>query len=131
MALYVNHFSQKFVKANVMLCQRCHYVNEATIKSILYAIFHSHLTYICTAWSQKLNTRPRINLLQTKAMRITSFASFDAHTLPIFPELNIIKFTDLIYLYHFLYKSPSAFSHIFILTFNTHEQSTSSHHVAF
>ena len=67
-----------------MLCKLCHYVNEATIKSIYYVVFHSHLSYVCTAWGQNLNPKHRINLLQKKAMRITSFAHYDAHVLPIF-----------------------------------------------
>ena len=72
-------------------------------------------------------------LLQKKAMRIISFASFDAHTLPVFGKLNIIKFPDLIsfsnclFIYkHFLSKSPSVFSNVFVLRSNTHEQNTRS-----
>ena len=65
---HINHLSQKFVKANDMLCKLWHFVNVATIKSIYYAIFHSHLSYVCTAWGQNLNSKHHINLLQKKAM---------------------------------------------------------------
>ena len=51
---------------------------------IYYAIYHSHLSYVCTARSQNLNPKHRINLLQKKAMRIIIFAHHDAHTSPIF-----------------------------------------------
>ena len=74
---HVNHLSHKLVKANAMLCKLRHYVNEATIKSIYYAIFHSHLSYVCTAWGQNLNPKHRINLLQKKAMQTISFAHYD------------------------------------------------------
>ena len=77
---HVNHLSNKLVKVNAMLCKRRHYVNEATVKSIYYAIFHSHLSYVCTAWGQNLNPKHCINLLQNKAMPIISFAQYDAHT---------------------------------------------------
>ena len=80
----MNHLSHKLVKAYAMLFKLCHYVNEITIKSIYYAIFHSHLSYVCTAWGQNLNPKHRINLLQKKAMRIIIFARHDAHTSPIF-----------------------------------------------
>ena len=83
---HINHLSQKFVKANDMLCKLWHFVNVATIKSIYYAIIHSHLSYVCNAWGKNLNSKHCINLLQKKAMRIISFASFDAHTLPIFAK---------------------------------------------
>ena len=98
------------------------FVDLATIKSIYYAIFHSDLSYVCTALGQNLNSKHRINLLQKKAMRIISFASFDAHTLPIFVKLNIIKFTSL---FSFC-KSPSVFSNAFVLRSNAHEQNTRS-----
>ena len=115
-----------------MLCL-VNFVNGATFKSIYYAIFHSHLLYVCTASGQNLNSKHRANLLQKKAMPIISFASFDAHTLPIFAKLNIIKFPDLIsfcnclFIYkHFLSKSPSVFSNVFVLRSNTHEKNTRS-----
>ena len=82
--LHINDLSQKLVKANAMLCKLRHFVNVATIKSIYYAIFMLFLSFVCTAWSQNLNSKPCINLLEKKSMQIISFASFDAHTLPIF-----------------------------------------------
>ena len=63
-----NYLSHKLVKASAILCKLCHYVNEATIKSIYYAIFHSNLPYVCTAWGQNLNPKHCINLLEKKAM---------------------------------------------------------------
>ena len=128
---HINHLSQKLVKVNAMSCKLRHFVNVATIKSIYYAIFHSHLSYVCTAWGQNLNSKHHINLLQKEAIWIISFASFDAHTLPIFAKLNIIKFPDLIsfcnclFIYkHFLSKSPSVFSNVFVLRSNTDDQNT-------
>ena len=128
---HVNHLSHKLVKANAMLCKLCHYVNEVAIKSIYYAFFHSHLSYVCTAWGQNLNPKHGINLLQKKAMRIISFVHYDAHTLPIFAELNKIKISDLIslcnclFIYkHFISNPVSDLSLVFILASNTHEQNT-------
>ena len=113
-----------------MLCKVRHYVNKATIKSIYYAIFHSHLSCIYTAWGQNLNRKHRINLLQKKAMQIISFARYKADTLPIFKS-HEIKFFDLIslcnclFIYkHFISKSLPVFSHVFILASNTHEKNT-------
>ena len=109
----------------------CHYVNQATIKSIYSTISHSHLSYFCTAWGQNLNPKHSINLLQKKGMRIISFAHYDAHTLPIFAKLNIITFSDLISLFnclciykHFIIKPDSVVSNLFITVSNTHEQNT-------
>ena len=114
---HVNYLSHKLVKANAMLCKRCHYVNEAILKLIYYAIFHSHLSYVCTAWGQNLNPKHCMNLLLKKAIQTISFAQYDAHTLPIFAKLNTIKFSDLISLCnclliykHFFSKALSVFS---------------------
>ena len=100
---HINHLSQNLVKSNAILCKPRHFVNVATIKSIYCAIFHSHLSYVCTAWGQNLNPKHDINLLRKKAMQIISFASFNAHTLVIFAKLNIIKFLDLISFCNFVY----------------------------
>ena len=107
---YINHLSQKLVKANAMFCKLWHFVNVTTIKSIYYAIFHSHLSYVCTASGQNLNSKHHLNLLQKKAIWIISFAFFDAHTLPIFAKLNIIKFPDIISFSNCLFISKQIFS---------------------
>ena len=67
-----------------MLCKLRHYVNEASTKSIYYAIFYYDLSHVCPAYGQNLNPNHRIKLLQKKAMRKVSFAHHDPHTLPIF-----------------------------------------------
>ena len=107
---YINHLSQKLVKANALFCKLQHFVNVTTIKSIYYAISHSYLSYVCTAWGQNLNSKHHINLLQKEAIWIISFASFDAHTLPIFAKLNIIKFPDIIYFSNCLFIAKQIFS---------------------
>ena len=114
-----------------MFCKLCHYVNKASIKWIYYAIFHYHLSCVCTAWGQNLNPKNCINLIQKKAVRIISFVQYDAHILSVFAKLNVIKFSDLIslcnclFIYkHFLSKAHSVFSHVAILTSNTHKQNT-------
>ena len=115
---HIKHLSHRLVNVNAMLCKLRHYVNKATIKSIYYAIFDSHLSYVCTACGQNLNPKHLINLLQKKTMRIISLARYDAQTLPIFAKLNIIKFSGLIslcnclfmFIYkHFISKAPSVF----------------------
>ena len=54
---HINHLCHKLVKANAMLCKLRHCVIKAIIKSIYYAIFLYHLSYVCTAWFQNLNPK--------------------------------------------------------------------------
>ena len=134
LVLSYSPFGPKLAKANALLCEIRHYVNEATIKSMYYAIFHPHIMLffsVCTALGQNLKPKHRINLLQKKAMRTISFACYVAWTLTIFGNLNIIKFSDLVSLCnwlsiykHFISNFHSVFSHVFFLASNTHEQNT-------
>ena len=98
MVTHINHLSQNLVKANAMVSKLCHFLSVATIKSVYYAILHSNLLCVCTAWGQELNSKQRINLLQKRAMRIINFASFAAHILPVSAELKINKFLDLFFI---------------------------------
>ena len=109
---HVSHLRHKLVKTNAMLCKLHHYVNKATIKSVYYAIFHFHLSYVCTAWGKNLNPKHCINLLQQKDIQIISFAQYDAHTIPISAKLNITTFSDLILLCNcfFIYHNFSFFT---------------------
>ena len=101
--------------------------NVVTMKSIYYAIFipifHMFVLHGLRIWILNIT-----NLLQKKAMQIISFTSFYAHTLPIFAKFNIIIIFFLwLFIYkHFLSKSSSVFSIVFILRSNTHEQNTGS-----
>ena len=53
------------------------HVNDLIIiKSIYYAIFHFHLSYVFSAWGQNLNPKNRINLLQKKAIQINKKTKF-------------------------------------------------------
>ena len=74
-----------------MLWELWHFVNVATIKSIYYAILHSHICLVLHG--VKIWT---LNITLKKAIQIIGFASFSAHTLQIFAELKVIRFADLI-----------------------------------
>ena len=66
-------------------------------------------------------------ILQKKAVRIITFSDFLAHTLPLFKELNLLKFIDIVdfhtALFMFRYSRgnlPSNFDGYFNLVCNTH-----------
>ena len=48
-------------------------VKMKTLRNIYFAIFDSHLTYSCIAWTQKINTVYRLIIFQKKALRIMNF----------------------------------------------------------
>ena len=59
---HINQLCLKLNKANAMLCKICHYVNQTTLRSIYYAIFQSHLSYVCTALCQNIKYNHQISI---------------------------------------------------------------------
>ena len=65
------------------------------LTSLYFALFHSHMSYgillYGLAGEQYTN---KISLIQKRAIRIVSNASFNAHTKPLFSELKILNFSN-------------------------------------
>ena len=108
------NFNTKILAAKLsrsigMLAKVRHYVDSDTLKSIYYAIFHSHLSYGSIIWAQNSNNRnvKRIMRLQKKAVRIIKFNHFREHADPIFKQLGILKFVDDIDVQNMLLVSDS------------------------
>ena len=68
------------------------------MRSVYFSLFHSHLSYASEVWGQKLPPNSRIFILQKQAMRHLTFSNFDAHSKPLFKQLNILTLSDLIFL---------------------------------
>ena len=71
------------------------------------------------------------NYLTKKAIRIITFAKFDAHTSLLFYELKLLKFSDLIFLqramFMFEYQqnlTPPAFANFFVPVSKIHNYNT-------
>ena len=59
------------------------------------SLVHSHFTYCIPIWSCASKTSlTKIELLQKKAIRIISNASYNAHTIPLFKDLEILPIKD-------------------------------------
>ena len=65
--------------------------------SLYFALIHSHLTY-CTSilYGITANSKSRIEKVQKKTIRIVTNSAYNAHTVPLFLELNILPFNKLI-----------------------------------
>jgi hypothetical protein len=69
----------------------------AALKSLYFALIHSHLTYATEIWGSA--SQSLINELYVKqkaAIRLISNANFNAHTAPLFKSLEIFPVTLLI-----------------------------------
>ena len=120
---------KKLNRANGMLAKARYFVPLNELKNVYHAIFSSHLMYGCQIWTQKLlSVTDKISILQKNAVRIMTFSEFNAHSEPLFKQLDILKFKDNIVLQNCLFvydylkgNLPSSFD----FTFNRVEESHS------
>jgi hypothetical protein len=117
-ARHVEALIAKLSRAIYMLGRVKNILPTSALKSIYYALFHSHLLYCPTVISCTSNANlDKITKMQKKAIRIISHATYNAHTSPLFaqhqimPYMSIIKQSKITFMhsYHFNY-APSAFN---------------------
>ena len=65
--------STKLNKANAILSNVRHFVDQKTLKAIYHAIFESHLYSSSLVWAQNFNSTKRLFILQKKALRLMFF----------------------------------------------------------
>ena len=94
---HINDIATKLNRANALLFEIRNYVNFNTLKSIYFAILHSHINYANLISGQDLNSAFRIFTLQKKAIRIINNQPRNSHTSQLFFKKNSIpKFEDKI-----------------------------------
>ena len=129
---HCRELAKKLKRANGMLCKARHYINNADLTTLYYAIFSSHLMYGSQIWGQYINTfNSKIFKLQNRALRIISFSNFRAEADPLYANLKILKLSDLITMQNCLFVhdtlkkvSPPCFHNYFQHTRNIHPINT-------
>ena len=118
----------KLTKANGAISKLRHFVSRSTLIQIYYALFFSHLNYACQIWGQSHNSNlERIFKLQKRCVRLITFSEFNAHSSPLFLNLNVLKISDVIKLRNISLvqeiltgKSPPRVSSVFSLSYYQH-----------
>ena len=84
-------------RANGALSKLRHYLPQKALINIYHAIFSSHIRYACQLWGLCDNyITHRIFTLQKTAMRLITFSEPRSPSYPIFCNLQILKFFDLV-----------------------------------
>ena len=108
-----------------------HFIDRKTLKTVYHAIFEPHSYYSSPVWAQNSNLIKRLFVLQKKSSWIIYILNDNAHTSPLFRELNILKLSDKITLENCLFMNkyfnkclPTIFNNWFtllsdFLTYNT------------
>ena len=68
---HIDEKSAKLNKENAMFFKLRYFVDQKTLKAILYAIFESHLNYSSLVWAQNFNSIKILFILQKKALRLS------------------------------------------------------------
>jgi len=94
---HISNLCSKLTKGLYFLRRSKNLLSRSALRSLYFALFHSHLLYSITITSCATKTNlNKITLLQKKALRIISGAKYNDHTEELFREQNILTFENLI-----------------------------------
>ena len=119
--VHIHDLTSKSNRANPVLAKLRYFVNSEILRSTYFAIFHSHLNYVCIAWGLTRFPQQKESIPEKKALRVMDFAPFNAHTTLLFKNCDILKFVDIINV-----KSFSIFNENFKLVSTLHSYNARS-----
>jgi hypothetical protein len=148
LGIYLNEFldgsshctqlQSKLQRANGMIAKMRHYLKQSPsdLFSIYHSIFSSHMIYGCQTWGLTENKyTKKIQTLQNRALRLITFADSPTspyqHMAPIYKDLKLLKFRDLVTLKNLLFvhdyfnnNLPESFAGYFTRTGDLHPHNT-------
>ena len=90
---HISETSIKLRRANGALSKLRHYIPLKTLVNIYHAIFSSHMRYACQVWG----------LCDKCALRLITFSAARTPSNPIFSDLGILKFSNLVEVLNILF----------------------------
>ena len=129
---HISHVSRKMSKSIGIIKKASFCLPSRSLISLYYALVYPYMQYCILVWGSTYPSNlNRIALLQKRMIRIVYKTSYDAHTYPIFNELEILPFNK-IYLFHlglFMYQFhncmlPSNFDEYFTCVNQVHNYNT-------
>lgn len=129
---HIHELSKKLARGIGVLSKLQHFVHTHVLIQLYYSIIFPYLTYGVTVWGHtyESNLKPLV-ILQKKAIRIINFSGFREHTSPLFKQLNILKFADIVhfntavFLHNYSHgKLPEIFSDYFSEVRSKHQYGT-------
>ena len=88
---------KKLCRANGILSKLRHFIPMSVLRSLYFALFHSHMSYAAIIWGQGLNLNSRICKLQRRCIRIINFSDYNTDTQPLFATTNIPCLPEFIF----------------------------------
>jgi len=95
--IHTNYIVNKLSRSLYCIKQAKHIIPPKGLKSLYFALIHSHLTY-CTSIMNSITqkNRQKIMKIQKKAIRIMTQSTYNAHTNPLFKKHKILPYDLLI-----------------------------------
>ena len=128
---HIKILNAKLKRANNLIAISRHYLTHKLLLQIYYGQFYSHLTYGCQLWGQNENALEQTISQQNKAVRLISFAHYQADSNPLFKNLKLLKLTDIVKYSNILFthntinnNSPRTFQDYFIFNEINHQHQT-------
>ena len=124
--------SKKISRGTGILSKLRHFVTDDVLTQLYYSLVYPLLAYGLVVWENTYATTLKpIVTLQKQALRIITFSKRDAQSSPIFSQLGLIKFMDLVTIqpafFMFLYYHnllPKAFDNYFTFISSKHNYNT-------
>ena len=70
---HINDIALKIIITNAIFYKVRDFVDATILKSIYYALFESHIHYVCIIWRGNVCTINQLFILQKKALRLIHF----------------------------------------------------------
>ena len=129
---HIDSICVKIAKCTGILSKLKHYLPRNILRSLYLTFTLPHHSYCLSVWAGTNKTHlTKLITLQKKAIRHICSVDPIEHTSQLFSSLNLLKFTDLIYIKEaiFAYRivhnlAPPYFQQIFSFNCDTHENNT-------
>ena len=89
---HVQKISNKISPIIGVLCRLKNYLPKHILRTIYNSLILPHLQYAVLTWGFKMG---RAELSQKRAMRVITSSKYNAHTEPLFKQLNLLKVNDI------------------------------------
>ena len=116
--MHTQKVANKISRTVGLLCRLKRTLPQNTLRLIYTSLILPHLQYGLLNWGFNIS---RITKLQKRAMRNITNSKYNAHTTPIFKELNLLKLEDIFKIamlkFHFKYEQnqlPAYFTNMFL-----------------
>ena len=113
---HIAAISTKIARGSWALTRLKRYVNQKTLLTVYYSMIFPYLQYCITTWGSccRSNLTPLVSL-QKRIIRIISGADYQAHSKPLFLQLQVLNLEDIFFVevakyMHFLSSNQDKFS---------------------